>query len=262
MYIRPDGGFWLTSWIEVFGISEEVTRWSSKLVNLLTFALLYQLGKHVCGRRVGLYAIAMLGVYSFAASAMYEFRPYPLLVTLVTALHLLFFRWMRKPSPVLMYAYTFAGMAAIYTHFFAIFVFPAHAVCLALFTRYERKLWLNSLLMWVFIGLSFLGWLLPFLQAILVVMPGGIYYAIPPGWTGISLYYNLSRFHPELLYQFLMLLSPLAPTVARRFSAGSRLLRFSPRVTTLYVPFLLVDNSAHRLCGKLGRQQLLSCGIS
>ena len=227
-------------WIEAFGITEEITRWSSKLVNLLTFALLYQLGKQICGRRVGLYAIALLGVYSFAASAMYELRPYPVLITLVTALHLLFFRWMRKPTSVLMFAYTLAGIAAIYTHFFAIFVFPAHAVCLALFARYERKLWLNSLLMWFFIGLSLLGWLLPLLQTIFVVMPGGIYYAIPPGWTGISLYYKLTRFHPELLYQFLMLLSPLAPTVARRFSVGSRRLRFSPRGATLYIPFLLL----------------------
>jgi len=94
--------------------------------------------------------------------------------------------------------------------------------------------------MWFFIGLSFLGWLLPLLQAILIVMPGGIYYAIPPGWGGIHLYYNLSKFQPELLYQFLMLLSPLAPTVARRFTASGSHLRFSPRVTTLYVPVLLL----------------------
>ncbi len=110
-----------------------------------------------------------------------------------------------------------------------------------MFTRYDRKLWLNSLLMWAFIGLSFLGWLLPFLQAILIVMPGGIYYAIPPGWTGILLFYSQSRFQPELLYQLLMLLSPFAPTVARRFPVDSRRLRFSPRVTTLYIPALLLS---------------------
>ena len=139
-----------------------------------------------------------------------------------------------------MFAYTFAGIAAIYTHFFSVFVFPAHAVCLVLFTRFERKLWLNSLLMWVFIGLSFLGWILPFLQAILIVMPGGIYYAIPPGWTGILLYYNQSRFQPELIYQFLMLLSLLAPTVVRHCRTTNSRLRFSQRINVIYTPFLLL----------------------
>ena len=151
-------------WLDSFGLAEAITRWFSKLVNLLTFALLYQLGKQVCGRRVGLYAIVLLGVYGFAASAMYELRPYPLLITLVTALHLIFFRWMRKPSSNLTFAYTFAGIAAIYTHYFSVFVFPAHAVCLALFARYERKLWLNSILMWVFIALVISG-LAPALSA-------------------------------------------------------------------------------------------------
>ncbi len=104
-------------WLDSFGLAEQITRWFSKLVNLLTFAVLYQLGRQVCGRRVGLYAIVLLGVYGFAASAMYELRPYPLLVALVTALHLLFFRWMRKPSSALMFAYTLTGIAAIYTIF-------------------------------------------------------------------------------------------------------------------------------------------------
>ncbi len=229
------------AWIDYLGQSEEITRWFSKLTNIVTFALLYQLGRQIAGRRVGLYAIVLLGVYGFAASAMYELRPYPLLITLVTALHLLFYRWMRKPSSALMFAYIAAGIAVIYTHFFSVFVFPAHAVCLLLFTRYERKLWLNSLLMWAFIGLSFLGWLLPFLQAILVVMPGGIYYAIPPGWTGILLYYDQSKFQPELIYQFLMVLSLFAPSIARNIGYANSRLRFSQHINVLYIPVLLVS---------------------
>ncbi len=229
-------------WLDSFGLSEEITRWLSRLINLATFSLLYQLGKQICDRRVGLYAIVLLGIYGFAASAMYELRPYPFLIAQVTALHLCFYRWMRKPSSALMFAYTLTGVAAIYTHFFSVFVFPAHAVCLALFTRFERKLWLSSLVMWFAIGLSFLGWLLPFLQAILIVMPGGIYYAIPPGWAGILLFYNQSRFQPELIFQFLMLLSLRAPLIARNFTAASSSrLRFNERTGLLYAPALLLS---------------------
>ena len=228
------------AWTDYLGQSEAVARWLSKLSNLATFALLFQLGNQILGRRVGLYAVVLLGVYGFAASAMYELRPYPMLIMLTTALHLLFYRWMQKPSSVLMFAYTFTGIAAIYTHFFSMFVFPAHAVCLLLFARHQRKLWLNSLLMWVFIGLSFLGWILPFLQVIMIVMPGGIYYAIPPGWTGILEYYNLSRFQPEIMYQFLLLLSLFAPSIARNFGAIDGRLRYSQVKSLLYAPILLL----------------------
>ena len=227
-------------WMDNLGRSEEIARWLSKLINLFTFALLYQLGRQICDRRAGLYAIVLLGAYGFAASAMYELRPFPLLITLATALHLVFYRWMHKPTSALMFAYVVAGVAAIYTHFFSAFVFPAHAICLVLFTRFERRLWLNSLLMWVFIGLSFLGWLLPFLQAIVVIMPGGIYYAIPPGWAGIALYYAQSKFQPELIYQFLMVLSLFAPALKRRFSATHSHLRFGRGQIALYPPILLL----------------------
>ncbi len=239
--IHPPGWELLANaWIKAFGISEELTRWLAKLTNLITFALIYQLGKRICGRRVGLYAIVLLGVYGFAANSMYELRPYPALIMLTTALHLLFFRWMHKPSPRLMFTYVLLGIAAIYTHFFSFFVFPAHALCLALFTRFERKLWLDSFLMWVFIGLSFLGWLLPFLQAITTVMPGGIYYAIPHGWQGLRLYYKDSKFEPEIIYQLLMLLSLFAPSISRGFGAVNTRLRFERRYTLLYPLVLLI----------------------
>ncbi len=237
----PGWSFLVNFWIEAFGPSEEITRWLSKLTNIVTFALIYQLGKHICGRRAGLYAVVLLGVYGFAASAMYELRPYPMLIMLTTALHLLFYRWLHKPSSALMIAYIIAGIGVIYTHFFAVFFFPAHAVCLILFTRFERKRWLDSLLMWAAIGLSFLGWLLPFLQAILIVMPGGIYYAIPPGWAGIALFYDQSKFYPELIYQFLMMLSLFAPLISRNFGAANSRLRFSQRINMLYIPVLLLS---------------------
>ena len=229
------------TWMDYFGRSEEIARALSKLINLVTLALLYQLGNQIFGRRVGLYAIVLLGVYGFAANAMYELRPYPLLIMLVTALHLLFYRWLQQPSRILMLAYTAAGIAAIYTHFFSAFVFPAHAICLVILTRFERKLWLNSLLMWVFIGISVLGWLLPFLQAILIVMPGGIYYAIPPGWAGILHFYSQSKFQPEIVYQFLMLASLLAPMMTRRLSPSYHRLQFRQGIRLLYPPILLVS---------------------
>ena len=187
-----------------------------------------------------MYAVVLLGAYGFAANAMFELRPYSLLLMLVTALHLAFFRWLHKPSTPLMFAYICLGIAAIYTHFFSFFVFPAHAIYMLLFTRYERKLWLNAFLMWVYIGLSFVGWLLPFAHSITVVMPGGIYYAVPGRGAAMRILYDGSKFRPELVYQFLMLVSLPASTLSRRIGASSARWRVSRRSLSLYPLILLV----------------------
>ena len=238
--IHPPGWRLLAKlWIAAFGDNENITRWPAALGNLVTFALIYQLGKHIGGRRAGLYAIFLLGMYGFAGSLMNELRPYPMLITLTTALHLLFFRWMRKPSSVLMFAYVFAGVAAIYTHYFALFIFPAHAVMLALFTRYQRKLWLDSVLMWLFIGLSFVGWLLPFLHSILVREPGGVTYSFVAAGANVWEYFESTSFAPAIIYQWLMLLSPLTAWKLRPFGTASGRLRIAGQFAG-FLPVILL----------------------
>ena len=86
-----------------------------------------------------------------------------------------------------------------------------------------------------------MAWLLPFLQAILIVMPGGIYYAIPPNWAGIHLYYSQSKFQPEIFYQFLMVLSLFATMIAASAGLARGRLRFGQRINLLYPPILLVS---------------------
>ncbi len=240
--IHPPGWRLLAKyWIVAFGPSEETTRWLAKFSNLITFALLYQLGKHIVGRRAGLYAIILLGVYGFASNLMYELRPYPMLIMLTTALHLLFFRWIQKPTSALMFVYVFAGIAVIYTHFFAFFIFPAHAVMLALFTRFERKLWLNSLLMWLFIGLSFLGWTLPFLHSITVAKPGGIPYSLAASGASIWEFLDGGKFEPEVVFQWLMLLGPFTLLSVRQVGAVSIRHRFNGRYLGLFPLILFVS---------------------
>ena len=78
-------------WVDSFGATEPVTRWSSKLINLLTFALVFQLGRHLLDRRLAFYAMLLLGVYGFASNGMYEFRPYSMLVAVTSALHLVYY---------------------------------------------------------------------------------------------------------------------------------------------------------------------------
>ena len=197
-------------WVDSFGTTEAVTRWSSKLINLLTFALVFQLGAHLLDRRLAIYAVALLGVYGFASNGMYELRPYSMLVAMVSSLHLVYYRWMVKPTPKLMVVYVALGIAAIYTHFFAVFVFAAHAALLILFRRFQRKFYQDTILMWVFIALSFSVWLLPLLSVILGPFSGGYYTG------GLSELYQSVHFRPEVIFGFLLLSSLFASRLPPR----------------------------------------------
>lgn len=197
-------------WVDTFGVAEAITRWSSQLLNLLTYALVFLLGRQLIDRRAALFAVALLGVYGFAANGMYEFRPYAMLVALTTALHLAFYRWLVKPGSSVMILYVVLGIAAIYTHFFAFYIFAAHAVFLLVFHRARRRIYLNSLLMWVFIALSFSAWIIPLLGVMLGPFSGGYYVDLPD-----ELYRRL-HFRPEIVFGFLLLLSLFAPRLLRR----------------------------------------------
>jgi len=220
-------------WVDSFGGAEAITRWSSKLMNLLTYALLYQLGLHLGDRRTAFYAVAILGVYGFAGNAMAELRPYPMLIMLTAALHLVYYRWLRQPTSRLMLAYVVLGIAAIYTHFTAFFIFAAHALFLLAFHRFDRKVWLNSMLMWIFIALSFSVWLLPILYVILVPFSDGYY------TMGLQTLYHHVRFNPGVVFGLLLLLSLFTPPRLITAHHQSRL-RWAQRWNLLYPLFLLL----------------------
>ena len=219
-------------WVDAFGNSEAATRWSSQLINLLSFALVYQLGCHLRDRRTGFYAVALLGVYGFASNGMYEFRPYSALVALVCGLHLVYFRWLTGRRPRQMAVYVALGIAAMYTHFFAIFVFAAHALCLPLFHRYELKKYIDSALMWLAVGAAFSVWTLPLIGVMRGAFAGG-YYNQP-----LDALLQTARFEPTAIGVFLLLLCPFSIRLARPIWTSDAL-RLPGQMPLLYPAALL-----------------------
>jgi len=199
------------SWIDTFGDAESVVRWSSVLANIVTFSLLFRLGRDLLDWKLGLLAVIMLGIYPTAASYMNELRPYPYLILLVTGLHLLFLRWIHYQKFRYMLGYIIFGILALYTHYYAIYIFPAHLIFMILTVRWNRSFYLRTFSMWVFIGLSFTGWLIPFVHSFTVRQSGGIYYALPNNLDGLQLLYQRLRFKPEELGQVLLLLGLSTP---------------------------------------------------
>ena len=226
-------------WIDAFGTDEPITRWSSTLLNLLTFALLFQLGRQLYDWRMGLFAVILLGLYAIPANAMNELRPYPMLIMLSVALHLVFYRWLHKPDGKLMIAYVLLGIATLYTHFFSIFVFAGHVTFALLFLKWNRQHWIHTVSIWLFIGLSFLGWILPFVHTITVPFRGGIYYALPEGLIGIQLLIERLDFNPIHVGYFLLLFGLCTPLLAKRNHESTTVFRFAKYSFFAY-PFILL----------------------
>lgn len=226
------------SWVEHFGTSEAVVRWSSKLLNLLSFALIFQLGKHLVDRRAALYAVALLGLFGFASNSMFELRPYAMLVALASALHLVFLRWLSKPSGRLMVVYVSLGVAAVYTHFYAFPIFAAHALFLFLFRRFDRRFAYHSAAMWIFIALSFTPWIPPLIDSMLGTHSGGY-----PTRDLPTLVQEI-RFRPVLIFEFLLIASPIALYQYRIHSASRSALRWYPLSRAVYPLFLLLATFA------------------
>ncbi len=200
--VHPPG--WLLFadlWIEQFGTSEAVVRWSSKLLTLLSYALIFQLGKHLIDRRAAIYAVALLGLYGFASNNMFEVRPYTTLIALATALHLVFLRWLSKPTGTLMVVYVSLGVAAVYTHFYAFVIFAAHALFMLIFRRWDRWFMRRTATMWFFIGLSFAPWIPPLIQTFVGPFAGG-YYAVD-----LPTLIQQIGFSPAIILEFLLIAS-------------------------------------------------------
>lgn len=227
------------SWIDAFGDDESVVRWSSVFANFLTLALLFRLGTDLLDWKMGVYALMLLGLYPIVASYMNELRPYPYLILFVTGLHLFFWRWIRTRQFRYMLLYIIFGILALYTHYYAIYIFPVHFIFMLLVVRWHPTFYFKTISMWFFIGLSFLGWIIPFIHGFTVRQSGGIFYALPNRIEGLSLLYERLRFEPHDLGLFLLLIglsTPLFFNIRRESAYQQRWARYR----AMFYPALLL----------------------
>ncbi|MBZ0295304.1 MAG: glycosyltransferase family 39 protein, partial [Anaerolineae bacterium] len=238
----------LDIWVAAFGHTEHITRFSSTLFTALALAFTFRLASDLFNQRIGLLAVFLLGTLAFFQFYMHETRPYSLLVLSTTAAHLCFLRWLRRPNFRYALGFVLAGIVAIYTHFYGLFFIAVLAFYFVLAVRWQRDLYLRTLGLFIAIGLSFLGWILPFVHAMLVVVPGGIAYSLEP--TGGTLLNNLAYLYgrmnirpPELSHVILILglIVPLTlvlprPQARRPFRFGAAW----PRVQIIAIPAILL----------------------
>jgi hypothetical protein len=226
-------------WVGLVGQSESLVRGLSWLFTALTLAFTYRLAADLFTRQVGLLAVFVTGVSSFFAFYTSEFRPYPLMTTLVVALLLCFLRWLRRPTFAHAALVVAAGVGALYTHFFSIYALAALAVFFIAFVHWQPGLYLRAVGLFAAVGLSYLGWLLPFVHALLVATEGGINYALSSEWWTVQQLYPRMTFQPRAIGEFLALTALLGGWLARRRHHQpdlSQQFRFDPQWRLMY-PF-------------------------
>jgi hypothetical protein len=224
-------------WVSLVGQYEVPVRHFSVLMTMLSLALVFRLATDLFDLRVGIAAIILLGASSFFMFYSYEFRPYPMLLTFTIAAQLAFVRWIRKPTLKHALLFVFCGIGALYSHFFAVYLFAALFIFTLIFV--PRRLQLRAIGLFMLVGLSFSGWLLPFLHAILVINPEGVNYAYPSDWESVGLIYQQMGFQPQALSAFLFLIAIALP-IRDKLKSGA--LRFEPhwrKVFVLLVPLAI-----------------------
>lgn len=221
--------FWrvlATTWVRLFGVDAGVVRFSSVLTLALALAFFTRIMRDLFDGRVVVLALVVLGTHTLVLYYGHELRPYAALLLWTNVLHFLYIRWLRKPGLRYALLYVLAGAAALYTHFFALYVIAAQVVALLVLVRPARGMYVRALALFALAGLAFIGWLPSFLHSFLVTKPGGVDYGIQGGQSLTAIYAVLQVQPSPLanLLQGLAVLLPL-PLLSRRVQADAATFR-------------------------------------
>ncbi len=127
-------------WSRAFGTSDVALRALSVVAGVGLVPVVYGLGRALASRRIGLVAAAIVATSPYLVFYSQEARSYALFVLLATAGALLCVRAIQDPRPRLFALWAVTSVAAIATHYFAIFPFAGELVVLALYGPSRRPL--------------------------------------------------------------------------------------------------------------------------
>jgi len=150
-------------WVRLTGRSVFALRFLSLILGVLTVPLIYQLARLAFGELAGLLTALLCAVSPFLVYCSQEARMYALAIFAVTISMFLLAKIVSGQGgqfKLLWLAYLSATVAAIFTHYYAVFVVVAqNVVLLALWRRDQRGL-THWLVMQAVLALSFLPWVL------------------------------------------------------------------------------------------------------
>lgn len=146
----------LRFWIRAIGVNDYLVRFPSAVLSLLSIPLIYQVGRSLFDRKVGLWAALMLAVQPFQIQYAQEARMYAqlLLLTLVTLVA--FTRAIRTGNLRWWSIYLVSSVLALYTHYFIGFVILSYHLFATIYRRRDTQVWIAFLVADVVAVIAFL----------------------------------------------------------------------------------------------------------
>jgi mannosyltransferase len=139
--------------------SEAALRALSLVAGVASLLLIYLLGRALLGAGTGLIAAALLALSPFALYYSQEARPYALLTALSLASCYLLLLALERPGKSRWARYALVSLAALYTHYFTVFLLLAQGIVILTSADYRKKFFFPWLCCQGLMLLAFLPWL-------------------------------------------------------------------------------------------------------
>lgn len=227
-----------TQWVALVGQHENMTRFFSTLLTILTLSFVFRLAADLFNWRVGLFAVFILGTLAYFQFYSHEFRPYPALMLFSVASLLALLRWIRHPNGLYAGMFVFSALGAMYTHYFGLFVVAGEAALFLVMARPRPGLYLRFFGLLVAIGIGYLPWLPVILHTAFIQRPDGVNYAYEETSEGLQKIYEAMMIRPDGLGLLLVMAAIASPVVMRNSLARGQPvspLRFGIQGSKLYL---------------------------
>ncbi len=151
----------MLGWSQI-GRSAFILRYSSAVVGVLSVPLMYQTGRLLAGKKVGLVAATLLAISPFHIWYSQEVRMYTFLTFTALAANYYILSLLRKEGGRIRgwVGYAIAMTLTLYSHYLAAFVLIAHYVFFSLHYRYDKERFRNWLVSASFAVTAFAAWFL------------------------------------------------------------------------------------------------------
>jgi mannosyltransferase len=133
--------WYLLAWVDsrVLGTDEIALRLPSALAGIATVPVAWAIGRELASRRAALVCAALVAVNPLFVWYSQEARVYGLFVLTAAVAMLCFLRAERDPTPRRLAAFAGAGVLALATHYFAVFLLAPMMVWLVFGRRADRR---------------------------------------------------------------------------------------------------------------------------
>lgn len=194
-------------WVYLFGHVEPIVRFFSTLTTFITLAVFYRLVSDLFDKQTGRIAVILLGTLSMFVFYTHEARPYAALAFGTVGFQWALLRFIRQPNRTYAVLALLFGVIPFYQHPFLLYVYGAQVICILVFVRWNRDLYLRG--MTLFATLTALISIRIFIN--FSSREGQIDYSTPTTLEGVLNLYNEFKFNPEFLGLFLLLAGFLIP---------------------------------------------------